>query len=65
MTSTPSRLAEMESASPTHVQQPRAAAGTVDYCIILGARYIIEQLMVDPGYVDRNSFTEITDRRLD
>jgi len=65
MTSTPSGLAEMESASPTHLQQPRAAAGTVDYCIILGTRYIIKQLMVGTGYVDQNSFTEIIDRRLD
>ncbi len=55
----------MESASPTHLQQPRAAAGTVDYCIILGTRYIIKQLMVGTGYVDQNSFTEIIDRRLD
>ena len=65
MTSTPSRLAEMESASPTHVQQLRAPAGTVDYCIILRARYIIKQLIVGTGYVDQNSFTEITNCRLD
>ena len=55
----------MESASPTHLQQPRAAAGTVDYCIILRVQYIIKQLMVGTGYVDQNSFTEIIDRRLD
>jgi hypothetical protein len=55
MTSTPSRLAEMESAPPIHVEQSRAAADTVDYCIILGAQYITRQWMVGAGYFEQAS----------